>query len=268
MALAADPGWDGARRWCTVDDAAVQAYLARIGAARPSGVDAAALRDLHERHLATVPFENLDVIRGVPIELTDQALLAKVVTARRGGYCYELNGAFALLLRALGFEVSLLAAAVHTPGGLGPPFDHLVLRVDLAEPWLADVGFGRHSLHPLRLDRRDDQADPAGTFRVVQRPDGDLDVLRDGAPQYRVEVRPRALTDFAPANWWQQSWPGSHFRRGPVTTLSSIRGQLTLAGRTLIRTEQGVRTETTLDSDADVLAAYRDQFGVVLDRVP
>jgi N-hydroxyarylamine O-acetyltransferase len=246
----------------------VDAYLARIGAPRPATVDAAALRELHERHLAAVPFENLDVIMGVPIELTEGAVLAKVVDRRRGGYCYELNGAFALLLRALGFEVSLLAAAVHTPAGLGPPFDHLALRVDLAEPWLADVGFGRNSLHPLRLDRREDQTDPAGTFRIEERPDGDLDVLRDGAPQYRVETRPRGLTDFAPTNWWQQSWPGSHFRRGPVATLSTSRGQLTLAGRTLIRTEQGVRTETALDGDAAVLAAYREHFGVVLDRVP
>jgi N-hydroxyarylamine O-acetyltransferase len=251
-----------------VDGAAVDAYLARIGAGRPSGVDVAGLRDLHERHLATVPFENLDVIRGVPIELTDDALLTKVVADRRGGYCYELNGAFALLLRALGFPVTMLAAAVHGPNGLGPPFDHLVLRVDLPEPWLVDVGFGRHSLHPLRQAERRDQADPAGTFRVTEVERGDIEVLRDGAPKYRVEARARELTDFAPANWWQQSWPGSHFRTGPVTTLSTARGQLTLAGRTLIHTEDGVRTETVLATDADVLAAYDEHFGIRLDRLP
>jgi N-hydroxyarylamine O-acetyltransferase len=246
----------------------VDAYLARIGTPRPATVDVAALRELHERHLATVPFENLDVILGVPIELTDDAVLAKVVGHRRGGYCYELNGAFALLLGALGFEVSLLAAAVHTPEGLGPPFDHLVLRVDLDRPWLVDVGFGRHSLHPLRLDSRADQADPAGTFRLVDAGGGDLDVLKDGAPQYRLEARPRALADFAPTNWWQQTWPGSHFRRGPVASLQTAAAQLTLAGRTLIRTAGSERTETALDTDAEVLAAYREHFGIVLDRLP
>jgi N-hydroxyarylamine O-acetyltransferase len=246
----------------------VDAYLDRIGAPRPSRVDAAALRELHERHLATVPFENLDVILGVPIELTDEAVLAKVVGRGRGGYCYELNGAFALLLRALGFEVSLLAAAVFGPDGLGPPLDHLALRVDLAEPWLVDVGFGRHSIHPLRLDSRADQPDPAGTFRLVDAGGGDLDVRKDGAPQYRVEARPRALSDFTPTSWWQQSWPGSHFRRGPVASLQTAGSQLTVAGRTLIRTVGTQRTETPLGTDAEVLAAYRDHLGIVLDRAP
>lgn len=251
----------------------VDAYLDRIAAERPATVDAAALRELHERHLAAVPFENLDVILGVPIELTDDGVLGKVVGRRRGGYCYELNGAFALLLRALGFEVSLLSAAVYGPRGLGPPFDHLALRVDLAEPWLVDVGFGRHSIHPLRLDSRADQADPGGTFRLVDvdRGDaggGDLDVVKDGDPQYRLEARPRALADFAPTSWWQQTWPGSHFRRGPVATLQTAAGQLTLAGRTLIRTVGTERSETALGTDAEVLAAYREHFGIVLDRVP
>ena len=244
----------------------IDAYLARIGATRPTSVDAAALRELHERHLAAVPFENLDVIIGVPIELDEDLLLAKVVGGR-GGYCYELNGAFAALLRALGAEVTLLGAAVYGPTGLGPPLDHLALRVDLDEPWLADVGFGRHSIHPLRLDVRGDQADPAGTFRVVEA-DGDLDVFMDGEPQYRLETRPRSLAEFAPTNWWQQTWPSSHFRRGPVASLHTPAGQVTVAGSTLIRTDHSGRTETALSTEAEVLSAYREHLGIELDRVP
>ncbi|HEY6746091.1 MAG TPA: arylamine N-acetyltransferase [Mycobacteriales bacterium] len=242
------------------------AYLTRIGATRPATVDAAALRELQERHLGAVPFENLDVILGVPIELDTDRLVTKVVGGR-GGYCYELNTAFAALLRALGAEVTMLAAAVHGPAGLGPPFDHLALRVDLAEPWLVDVGFGRLSLHPLRLDSRADQADPDGTFRLAEHGD-DLDVVRDGVPQYRLETRPRSLADFAPANWWQQTWPGSHFRRGPVASRQTRAGQVTISGRTLIRTGAEGRTETALGSDAEVLAAYREHLGIELDRVP
>jgi N-hydroxyarylamine O-acetyltransferase len=250
--------------WNRVMD--VDAYLARIGATRPATVDAAALRELQERHLAAVPFENLDVILGVPIELDEARLVAKV-TGGRGGYCYELNTAFAALLRALGAEVSMLAAAVHGPAGLGPPFDHMALRVDLAEPWLVDVGFGRFSIHPLRFDSRADQADPAGTFRLVEH-GADLDVVRDGEPQYRLETRPRSLGDFTPANWWQQTWPGSHFRRGPVASRQTPAGQVTVSGRTLIRTGADGRVETALDSDAEVLAAYREHLGIDLDRVP
>lgn len=241
----------------------VDAYLKRIGADRPSRVDVAALRELQERHLATVPFENLDVILGVPIELDEDRLLAKVIGGR-GGYCYELNTAFGALLRALGAEVTLLGAAVYGPDGLGPPFDHLALRVDLDSPWLVDVGFGRHSLHPLRLDSRTDQPDPGGTFRLVEA-GGDLDVVKDDAPQYRLEPHARVLADFAPTNWWQQTWPGSHFRRGAVASLQTAAGQVTVAGRTLIRTSAAGRTETALHSDAEVVAAYREHLGIELD---
>ena len=245
----------------------IDAYLDRIGAKRPPTVDGPALAELHERHLATVPFENLDIQLGVPIELDEDRLVAKVIGGR-GGFCYELNGAFAALLRALGAEVTLLSAGVYGPSGLGPPFDHMVLRVDLDQPWLADVGFGRHSIHPLRLSERGDQADPGGTFRLVDAGGGDLDVLRDGTPQYRVEARARRLADYAPTCWWQQTWPSSHFRAGPVASLQTAGGQVTVAGRTLIRTVGAERTETALGSDAEVLAAYREHLGIELDRAP
>jgi len=230
-------------------------------------VDGPALAELHERHLATVPFENLDIQLGVPIELDEDRLVAKVIGGR-GGFCYELNGAFAALLRALGAEVTLLSAGVYGPSGLGPPFDHMVLRVDLDQPWLADVGFGRHSIHPLRLSERGDQPDPGGTFRLVDAGGGDLDVLRDGTPRYRVEARARRLADYAPTCWWQQTWPSSHFRAGPVASLQTAGGQVTVAGRTLIRTVGAERTETALGSDAEVLAAYREHLGIELDRAP
>jgi N-hydroxyarylamine O-acetyltransferase len=248
----------------------VDAYLTRIGTARSSQADAATLRELQRRHLLTVPFENLSIHLGEPILLDPQALVDKLVRRRRGGFCYELNGAFATLLAALGFPVTLLAARVFGPDGLGPPFDHLALRVDAdtSESWLVDVGFGRHSRYPLRLDVRTDQSDPGGTFRLADTADGDLDVLRDGQPQYRVEARPRTLGDFEPTCWWHQTSPRSHFTHGPVCSRLTETGRVTLSDRTLLQTTGDRRHERTLTSDAEVLAAYRTWFGIVLDRVP
>ena len=251
-----------------MDGRQADAYLARIGAARPARPDPGSLRELQLRHLLTVPFENLSIHLGEPVVLEEAALLDKLVGRRRGGFCYELNGAFAALLSALGFRVTLLAARVHGAARLGPPFDHLALRVDAPEPWLADVGFGSFSHHPLRLDVRGEQADPAGTFRVTEAGDGDLDVLWDGAPQYRVEGRPRALRDFEPTCWWHQTSPKSSFTRGPVCSLLTADGRVTLSDRTLVRTVAGGRQERTLASDAEVLDAYRAWFGIVLERLP
>ena len=248
----------------------VDAYLARIGTARPARADAAALAELQLRHLLSVPFENLSIHLGEPIVLDHGALVDKVVGRRRGGFCYELNGAFAALLSTLGFTVTLLAARVFGEGGLGPPFDHLALRVDDADggSWLADVGFGRHSHYPLRLDTRTDQADPGGTFRLADTADGDLDVIRDGQLQYRVEARPRTLGDFEATCWWHQTSPRSHFTHGPVCSRLTETGRVTLSDRTLAQTTGDQRQERTLTDDAEVLAAYRTWFGIVLDRVP
>jgi N-hydroxyarylamine O-acetyltransferase len=217
-----------------MDDRWLDAYLDRIGVGRPARADAASLAELQLHHLRSVPFENLSIHLGEPIVLEPAALVDKLVDRRRGGFCYELNGAFAALLSALGFSVTLLAARVATPVGLGPPFDHLALRVDADDggPWLADVGFGSFSHHPLRLDSRADQPDPAGSFR------------------------------------FHQTSPASHFTRSLVCSLLTDDDRITLKDRTLVETTPTGRREHTLPGDAEVLDTYRTSFGIALDHLP
>lgn len=236
------------------------AYLNRIGVPRPA---AASLRELSWAHQSAVPFENLSIHLNERISLDPDDLFIKIVRRRRGGFCYELNGLFALLLEDLGFGVERVACRVHRgAAGWGPLCDHLALIVD--GRWLVDVGFGRHSSYPLSLDVVEEQVDPGGRFELIPADGDDLDVHRDGEPQYRVERRPRALADFEPACWWQQTWPESHFRSKPVCSRLDGGGRITLSGRSLIR--DGV--ETALGSDAEVLAAYKTHFGIELDRLP
>jgi N-hydroxyarylamine O-acetyltransferase len=254
-----------------MDEQTLTAYLHRIGAERPQILDETALAGLHRAHLMTVPFENLSIHLGEPISLAERDLISKIVTRRRGGFCYELNGAFALLLEALGAEVVRLAARVYGDGRLGPPFDHLALVVRLPgenRRLLADVGFGSHTTHPLRYDSRDEQDDPGGRFVLAGAEGGDVDVLRDGQPQYRIEPRERALADFIPTCWWQQTSPQSHFTQNTICSRLTPDGRITLSGRTLITTSDGARCEQHLDSDDAVLAAYRDHFAITLQQVP
>lgn len=250
-----------------LDTARVDAYLERLGAARPSHPSLQALTELHRVHLRTIPFENLSIHLGEPIVLEPTALADKLVRQRRGGFCYELNGAFASLLAALGFSVTMLEARVydgHTPG---PPFDHLTLRVDLEAPYLADVGFGDHFLAPLRLDGREPQADPAGTFLLRDAPDG-VDLLRDGVAQYRLGLVPRRLEEFVGMCRHHQTSPTSHFTRRTVCSRATTAGRITISDRRLITTEHGSRHERTIEDDDELLRAYADRFGIRLRRLP
>ncbi len=254
-----------------MDRETATAYLRRIGVTADVAANAVGLAALHQAHQLSVPFENLSIHLAEPISLAEEDLVAKIVRSRRGGFCYELNGLFALLLESMGMRVSRLAARVHGEKGLGPPFDHLALAVrppDGSGPWLADVGFGSHSVYPLRLDSRSEQDDPAGTFLLADADDGDVDVVKDGQPQYRVEMRARSLADFAPTCWWQQTSPLSHFTAATICSQLTADGRVSVAGRTLIRTSGGTRTKRELDTDEELLAAYRDLFGLVLSDVP
>jgi N-hydroxyarylamine O-acetyltransferase len=254
-----------------MDDRTLTAYLQRVGIPRPPEADEAALRVLHRAHLLAVPFENLSIHLSEPISLAEDDLLGKIVARRRGGFCYELNGAFALLLRALGAEVAMVAARVYEGAAFGPPFDHLALLVRAADgsgPWLADVGFGSHSVYPLLFSSRQEQPDPAGPFRLADTGDGDVDVFKNGQPQYRIEQRERCLADFVPTCWWQQTSPDSHFTRATICSRLTEDGRVSISGRTLIRASGGSRVEEQLPGDDDLLTAYRDLFGIVLDRAP
>ncbi|MFJ5993890.1 arylamine N-acetyltransferase [Streptomyces sp. NPDC092370] len=270
-----------------MNSAQVDAYLRRLGVEPPAWPTVDALRELHLRHLQTVPFENLSIHLGEEIVLEEKRLLDKVVGARRGGFCYELNGAFGALLAALGFDVALLAARVYGDGEqLGIPNDHLALRVRTVDggDWLADVGFGAHSHLPLAFGERGEQEDPGGTFRIVEAgPDAagvrgghgtaeaaDLDVSRGGRPQYRLEVRPRALDDFVAGAWWHSTSPVSHFTRSPVCSrVTEDGGRITLSGRRLtVTAADGTRDERELGADEEVLGVYRERFGIELDKVP
>ena len=270
-----------------MNSAQVDAYLRRLGVEHPAWPTVDALRELHLRHLRTVPFENLSIHLGEEIVLEEKRLLDKVVGARRGGFCYELNGSFGALLAALGYDVALLAARVYgDEGRLGIPYDHLALRVRTVDggDWLADVGFGAHSHLPLAFGDRGEQKDPGGTFRIVEAgPDAagvrgghgtveaaDLDVFRDGRAQYRLEVRPRALGDFVAGAWWHSTSSVSHFTRSLVCSrVTEEGGRITLSGRRLTATAaDGTREERELETDEEILGVYRERFGIELDKVP
>src|SRR5712691_9235553 len=146
----------------------IKAYLERINYHGSLAPDAETLRELQVAHLLAVPFENLSIHARQPIILEDDALFTKIVENRRGGFCYEANGLFAALLRALCFDVAMLSAEVaNAEGEFGPNFDHMSLLVTLEQRWLVDVGFGDSFLEPLLLDERGEQVQGNRAYRII-----------------------------------------------------------------------------------------------------
>ena len=244
----------------------IEAYLKRINYNGPLTPTPETLRDLQVAHLMTIPFENLSIHCGEPVVLNEDALFTKIVEKKRGGFCYECNGLFAGLLRALGFEVAMLGAGVARPqGGFGPNFDHMTLMVTLADRWLVDVGFGDSFLEPLLLDERGEQVQGTRSFRIVE--DGDhLIVMRDSEPQYRFTLQPYGFADYEEMCRFHQTSPESHFTKNLICSRVTGDGRITLSGMNLITTSGPQRDEQTLNDQEEYNRILRDQFGVVLEN--
>jgi N-hydroxyarylamine O-acetyltransferase len=202
----------------------LDAYFARIGYDGPREPTLDVLRAVHQKHPAAIAFENVDVLLGKAISLDPADIDAKLITAGRGGYCYEQNGLFKRVLTALGFEVTGLMARVlwMVPDDAAPrPRSHMVLGVRVPGDdtvWLADVGFGGCVLTaPLRLFSDEVQATPNGDFRILPIDDlgGERRVQANlsgkWAATYQVAMGAWADQDYEQANFYTYAHPSSHF---------------------------------------------------------
>ena len=248
----------------------VPAYLARIGYTGPVTPTAEVLRALHRAHMLSVPFENLDISRGRKIVVDQDACARKIVEERRGGFCYEMNGAFAALLQAMGFKVTLLSARVaRQDGSFGPEFDHLTLRVDLDRPWLADVGFGDSFVEPLRLLPGIAQKDGSQIYRITESASvlqlEKWDAGEIWKPQYGFTLQPRHIGEFVEMCHYHQTSPDSSFTRKRLCTRATPDGRITLSDMKLLITRNANKEERTLSSQDEWRETLREHFDIVLD---
>ena len=243
----------------------IDAYLSRIGYEGSREPTLETLRGMQRAHFLSVPFENLDIMAGVRVEVDERVNFDKIVGKRRGGYCLELNGTFARVLRKMGFRVDVLAGRVFAEGHLSPPFSHMTTVVHLEEPWLADVGFGGQLIEPLRLHETGEQV--FGERRYVVANDGDhwfMTGTEPGNPPvaYTFTLEPREFGQFTAVNEWLQTSPDSRFTLGEVVSLGTERGRLTLAPGRLIVTEGEGREEGEIGSPEERTTILRERFGI------
>ena len=242
----------------------VDRYLARIGLVSPPPLSLAGLTELQRAHMSSVPFENLDVFDGVAVQTDEAWSIDKVVNRRRGGWCFELNGAFAALLGALGFDVRRLGAAVLLDGPT-VIVDHLMLEVTIdSVAYLVDVGFGDSFATPLELARTGPQDGHVATFEFIDSPQG-LTLTRhddEGVPepQYRFKRTVRTLDEFAEASNRLQADRSLHWSQKPFATRLIDGGpeRITLLGDRLKRVGPAGKSEVPVAPDKwnDLLAEH------------
>ena len=246
------------------------AYLARIGYEGALTPAIETLRGLHRAHVMTVPFENLDIHLGRPISLDPADLFRKIVVDRRGGYCFELNGLFTLLLEDVGFAVTRLAARVLYGTEGVRPRSHQLLRVQLGEAaWIVDVGFGGHGLlEPLRMV--DGQVEQQGTDRfrlVAQEREGYLlQCEMDGiwTNLYSFALDPWLPIDYAFANYHSHS-PDSLFMQRRICTMPTPEGRTTLVDNLLkVRGREGTQ-ELQVTSEDEGRQLLQQHFGLTIN---
>jgi len=250
----------------------VRAYLQRIGYNGPLDGSAEALAGLQERHLHSVPYENLDILRGVPLSLDIPDLHDKIVVRRRGGYCFELNALFGWLLKELGYPVTSLFARFWRDEPDPPPKRrHHVLKVEAGgNSFLCDVGVGGIvPVRPVQMTEGLEQPQGGECYRLDSDPDFGwmLSERRNGVwgRLYSFTEEPQLPKDFIMASYWCEHAPDSIFTRGEMLAIRTEVGRNTASGREFrIFSAGGVRVFTPR-TEAEYREALRQYFGIVLD---
>lgn len=251
----------------------VNKYLERIDVSAEVKPDPETLRLLHRSHLYKVPFENLDIHSGRKIILDEEKLLHKIIDKKRGGFCYELNGAFYALLKAIGFNVKRVSAGVYeNEKGFSPDFDHMALIVKTGEEkYLADVGFGDSFIEPMKFKTGEIQEDEGGFFKISEPENNGYYILyrssdrKNFTQQYKFSLTPRELNEYDAMCEYHQTSPESHFMQKIICSKATESGRVSISDLKLITTSGRTKEQRIITED-EFYSLLKSCFNVSLQN--
>ncbi len=246
----------------------IDQYLQRIKYGDSPMIDEQSLAKLQKQHLLSIPFENLDIHFHKPITIDLNIFFKKIVTAKRGGFCYELNGLFNDLLNSLGFNTKLISARPYNSaaGNYNEEFDHLAIIVSItSKQWLVDVGFGEFSLIPLKMESGLEQSDGRNIFKIIKLEKNQFLVQKkinekDWENEYLFSETPRKLEEFAGKCIYHQTSPQSHFTKNIVCSMLSENGRITMTNTSLKITTGDTVVETKIHDPDEVKQNLKKYF--------
>ncbi len=249
-------------------------YFNRVQYQGPADISESTLKDLHCAHTLNIPFENLDVFYQRTIHLDIASLLAKLVTNRRGGYCFEMNGLFSFVLKSLGFEVTDLLARVFSgdPPTLTAKTHQLSVININGQKWMADVGFGNDGIvAPIRLEPGIDQSHFNRIYRLEKCPDQSFILQKKEAGNYRnlylFTMEPCLPIDFLMSNHFTSTHPVSFFTQMKFCTTPTRQGRITLTDRQLTIVAGDETTQTEINDDALFAQMLSQYFSLDLTQI-
>ncbi|MBV5328300.1 MAG: arylamine N-acetyltransferase [Chlorobium sp.] len=253
------------------DNFNLEAYFARIGFEADASADFATLKGIMRCQLFSVPFENLDVQQGKIVSLVPEEIYRKIVDRKRGGYCYEVNGLFAMALDALGIPYRFVAARPMTYPVRRPRTHMAIVATIDGEQWLCDLGFGSYSIRePVNLNCLDRElSQDFEIFKLSKNPEGDylLQSFVDGAWKnlYEFNLSQQEWVDFEPANYLNSTHPDSIFVQWLMVVLQNSSGKDVLVGERFKSVSHGRTTGWTVKRE-EIPALLQQQFSLRYDQ--
>lgn len=250
------------------DNFDISTYFKRINYTGPAAGDTGTLHALMRHQLFAIPFENLDVQAGKIVSLAPDDIADKLLTPGRGGYCYEVNGLFAMALEALGIPYRFVAARpMFYP--VRRPKTHMALIAEVeSRQWLCDLGFGSYGIRaPMALDTLDvDIAQDFDTFRLSRSAEGEYllqaKVAGEWARQYGFDLTPQEWIDFVPANYLNSTHPDAIFVQKRVVVQHRPEGREILLGN-MLKTITAKGTETRQLAEDDIPRILKERFALI-----
>lgn len=248
----------------------LDSYLKRIGHPRPVTADIETLHSLTAAHIRTIPFENIDVQLQRPLSRDPNVIFDKIVTRRRGGWCYEQNGLLSWALTELGFGVTQFAGGVmRQSAGDFALGNHLGLIVHMEEDWLVDAGFGGSLSSPVKLEEGQHRQPPY-TISLKKTDDDYWRFEEDsgGAPfafDFKSVAADQALLDSKLQ--WLRSEPQSPFVQNLVVQQRQGDIHMTLRGRVVTTLSSGGKQQEMIDSPEQLVECIRDVFDLDVPEI-
>lgn len=242
-------------------------YLKRISYDDTLNQDLPTLFKLHQAHVFTVPFENLNIHLGIPIKLDLDSLHRKIIEEYRGGFCYELNTLFCQLLNQLGYNSTIISAQVSNQGELGPAYDHMAICVKLEADWLVDVGWGDLFIRPIAIKPDVIQFDGFHYFMIKQLALQTFSLWMSPdkiafEEKYVFDLVEVAVDNFQELCYIKQTSESSHFVKNVVCTIPTLLGRKTLFNNKLTLREGDQKNVLLLTGKNEMIQVLQREFAI------